>query len=685
MEARKRMVGTVLVITLALCMGVPLGIADVRISDIQNSTSTSYMLIDAQDEAQRGLLLDLGVNPIVAYEDFVLAEITDAQRTALEREGIAVGEMEDRTMIGMDSYTFHTREGEPLLPEGLRIGSYGLADGLYIVQFIGPVKQEWLSAIESAGAEIYSYLPNYAYIVRMSPNTNAGVSALDFVQWIGIYQPGYKIDPQVTGGKITVMVWNGPTAGNTIEALGSSATVIQTGYDSGFDQYHLTVLADANVIDDIARLPDVIWIEPYDEPALMDETGSEIVGGIWVADTPYGGPGNYANLLGWDGTNVIVSVADTGIGDGTTGDAGHLDFETRVVGGTQYGTLTNWVDGHAHGTHVSGIVAGDGFQGTGIQYPGTTYYVGLGVAPDAKLFAQRIFDAAGSFQGPASWDTFFQDAYNAGAYVHQNSWGESTGDSAYETYDIEYDQAARDSATSTSGDQPMVICVAAGNSGSGAGTIGSPASGKDVISVGASENYHPDAATYGETGGYSADNIDQQPTFSSRGLEDDLRIKPDVVAPGTCVLSARSPSGGSTLHGVYNQDTRYLWCSGTSQACPHGSGSAAVVVEWYNAQYGVRPMPAMVKALIINTATDMGTADIPNGNEGWGRIYLPTVVDPPVSMLKKDNPQLLQTGNVWSTQVSYASSAQPMKFTLVWTDPAAAALANPTLINNLNL
>jgi hypothetical protein len=414
------------------------------------------------------------------------------------------------------------------------------------------------------------------------------------------------------------------------------------------------------------------------------------VGGFWVADSPWDGPGNYINSLGWNGTNVTVSIADSGIGNGSIGNAGHLDFEDRVINGTQYGTLTNWADGNAHGTHVAGIVAGDGFQGTGVKYPisktSQNYYLGLGVASDAKLFAQRIFDSGGSFEPPSSWNAFFQDAYDAGAYIHQNSWGEGTGDSAYETYDREYDQAVRDSATSTSGDQSIIIIVSAGNSGSNSGTIESPASGKNVITVGASENYHPNASTYGETAGISADNINEIASFSSRGLEDDGRIKPDIMAPGTAVLSAKSPSGSSSLHGVYSQDSRYLWCSGTSQAAPHVSGGVASIVEWWQTNNnGSKPSPALVKASMINTADDMGSKDIPNNNEGWGRLNLTTLLAPQAEMEFEDQAVFLRTGNISSFDYYIASSDYPLKITLVWTDPAAALLANPTLINNLDL
>jgi hypothetical protein len=117
------------------------------------------------------------------------------------------------------------------------------------------------------------------------------------------------------------------------------------------------------------------------------------------------------------------------------------------------------------------------------------------------------------------------------------------------------------------------------------------------------------------------------------------------------------------------------------------------VTEWYEATYGQRPTAAMAKALIINAAKDItgGTSGagaeegIPNGDEGWGVMYLPDIVNPGVNVVKVDSTQLLSTGQTYTTQVSYQTSSKPLKFTLVWTDAPGTAGVNPNLVNNLNL
>jgi hypothetical protein len=81
----------------------------------------------------------------------------------------------------------------------------------------------------------------------------------------------------------------------------------------------------------------------------------------------------------------------------------------------------------------------------------------------------------------------------------------------------------------------------------------------------------------------------------------------------------------------------YAYCSGTSMAAPHISGSVALVTEWWRSfNGGANPSPAMAKALLLNGAVDMATADRPNFNEGWGRAHLTNVVDNGTIMLYKD-------------------------------------------------
>ncbi len=594
------------------------------------------------------------------------------------------------TRISLKAAHFDTALGEPTVPLDMRAPSN---HNLFLVQFDGPVGYVLKKSLESQGFDVISYVPHNAYLVAGDRNSLNRLYGLSHVLWVGDYHPFYKISPNISPysgyNTVTVMVAGTPTSKSTVSELLSNYNVIGGGRNFRGD-FTITLFLTYEEIINISKMNNVYWIEPWTPATIFDETASEIVGGYWSANSPYDGPGSYVNSLGWNGTGVIVSVTDTGLADGNI-PVDHPDFQDRVVGGIDYTNSGSWEDGHGHGTHVAGIVAGDGSRGTKELYPEASYYVGMGVAPNANLFVQRIFDDSGSFA--FSNDTFVfwlaNDAYRNGVYISQNSWGASTsGD-----YDVEasyYDMVTRDSSNNTQGDQPIIYVFAAGNDGPSAQTVGSPGTAKNVITVGATENYWTNPTSYGYAG-YDTytDNPEEMADFSSRGPTTDGRIKPDVVAPGRGIISARGSQASSTLWGVY--DSYYLWCDGTSQATPQVSGAAADVVQWYLSQFGVKPTPTMVKAILINSAVDIqggtngGSDPIPNYEEGWGRVFLPTLLDPQVNVIYHDQDILLSTGDTYSMTVRVDDTSEPLKISLVWTDVAGNPSADPVLVNDLNL
>lgn len=241
----------------------------------------------------------------------------------------------------------------------------------------------------------------------------------------------------------------------------------------------------------------------------------------------------------------------------------------------------------------------------------------------------------------------------------------------------------------------------AGNSGPAGQTIGSPAVGKNVIATGATQNNRFEFPLYGEGQEVMAD-------FSSRGPAADGRIKPDLVAPGTWIASLRSIfANDDNAWGPIS--SLYLYQGGTSQAGPHVSGACAVVVQWYRENHGGTPSPALVKALLINSADDMGTAvipgeddssgepaddgsgvlvgdtaPVPNNDEGWGRINLVNLIDSDRRHEITEQGDGLATGGVFERKVVVGAGDQ-LKVTLVYTDMPGLPAAIPALVNDLDL
>ena len=194
------------------------------------------------------------------------------------------------------------------------------------------------------------------------------------------------------------------------------------------------------------------------------------------------------------------------------------------------------------------------------------------------------------------------------------------------------------------------MLYAAGNAGPGAQTVGSPGTAKNVLTVGASENNRPDQ-------GDDADNPNTMASFSSRGPTADGRLKPDVVAPGTWILSVRAaqaPDG--SFWAPFNQD--YAYMGGTSMATPLSAGGAAIVREWLNKARSIAdPSAALLKAIIVNGATQLPGEQLASNNSGYGRLDLKNTLNANYVMMD-DHVQGLQTGGTvtYTVQVVAAGS-----------------------------
>lgn len=91
-----------------------------------------------------------------------------------------------------------SQTGPVPLPHELTLESYPEDEtGYYILQFKGPVLKQWKDAVAATGAVIFDYIPQFAFLVRMDHQTRKAVQAIDSVRWVGIYQPGYRIAPDL--------------------------------------------------------------------------------------------------------------------------------------------------------------------------------------------------------------------------------------------------------------------------------------------------------------------------------------------------------------------------------------------------------------------------------------------------------------------------------------------------------
>jgi subtilisin family serine protease len=186
-----------------------------------------------------------------------------------------------------------------------------------------------------------------------------------------------------------------------------------------------------------------------------------------------------------------------------------------------------------------------------------------------------------------------------------------------------------------------------------------------------------------------ADRADQVVAFSSRGPTLDGRVKPDVVAPGTFILSTRSRKISTSSHGwsAFPPSSRYFYMGGTSMATPLCAGAVACLREFLRREVRIaHPSAALLKACLVLGAQKLRgyspAGQVCDHAQGYGRVRLDALVDPPggVSLYVHDDAVGLRTGGADPFEFEVRSSAAPLRIALAYSD-----FPGERLINNLNL
>ena len=576
------------------------------------------------------------------------------------------------------------------------------ASDYVIVQTKEPLNKTQRATLAKAGADIIESVPGDAYVCHFPKTSLAKLRALPFVAWADIYPKVVKIaaslrnlDPQ-PGGVDAVRAKLMGAPGALDDTRKTVDVVLHRNVDAKKTAKHIAEAAhlapaDVKVARGKARL--VVKVRRLADLAALDEVRHieevlprKLANSIArkVLRVPTG-----AAVSGSEGAGEIVAVADTGFDKGSTTNV-HPAFKGRVKKLYALGRPGRKDDPDGHGTHVAGSVLGDGVSATEGAVRGT--------APKAKLVLQSVLDADDGLGGlPDDLNDLFKPPYVTDkARIHTNSWGTPGSFGVYDQQAHEVDQF-------TFEHRDMLICFAAGNEGRDGNADGRidpnsvtpPGTAKNCLTVGASENNRPTRPmTYGEgwpddfpadpiKSDKTADNSEGMVAFSSRGPVHDGRIKPDVVAPGTFILSTRSRATHSKGWGL-SSDPLYMYEGGTSMATPLVAGCVANVRAFLRAQGISQPSAALLKALIINGARNMGgqynpteTGTIPNNNEGFGRVDLQAIVGPyqvGETVVFFDEKKKLDTGESTDQNIAVPAGAKLVKATLVWTDPPGEGL-----------
>ena len=244
------------------------------------------------------------------------------------------------------------------------------------------------------------------------------------------------------------------------------------------------------------------------------------------------------------GQGICIAVLDTGI-------AGHPDLEGRIAGFRDFTEgRRECYDDSGHGTHVAGILAGDGRVSSGAY---------AGMAPCSVLLAGKVLDREGNGDvenviSGIQWLKKVKDQF--GVRIVNISVGTQP-----DLGDVQKQRLLE--AVESLWDIGMVVVVSAGNYGPEAGSVAVPGNSRKVITVGVPDSVRP--AVYCRR---------EKMNYSGRGPTKECVIKPDVFAPGTGIISCNSR---------YKQPGEHLYSikSGTSMAAPVVSGAAACLLSKY--------------------------------------------------------------------------------------------------------
>jgi len=573
----------------------------------------------------------------------------------------------------------------------------------YVVAARGRVTLAWRRALEAAGATVLGHLPDDAFLVRVARLRASGLGAVGGTEFAAPYLPGDKLAPELAiamhgraGARLPVHILIAPDrpaaqVSAALEALG--LTVAGAGDGGTYNDIVAFVPPGRlDVVERAAEHPDVIWIEPRARRVLLNDTS------IWVGQS--GLDGAEATPIfdqGIYGAGQTIAVLDTGLdhdscyfadpsGTPPVNLPGEIAFDPTLRKVVAYNMLWDGddpadpgdYDDHSHGTHVAGSALGDDLSTPIGHDPGD------GMAPAAQLVVQDggwaggddCADLPGLGCPVVDLTPIFDQAYQQGARIHSNSWGDRENFAPNNTY-----TAASVDTDEFMYDHPdFLILYAAGNAGPGPNTVISPSTAKSAVSVGATNR--------GVAAGALAN-------FSSRGNTADGRLRPHITAPGVAIVSAQTDGDINTGNcGTFGQ-------SGTSMACPTAAGLAALAGEYYAAGYypsgarnpadGFTPSAALLKASLINSGRSMADeSEVPSIDQGWGRVTLEDTLlftGEDRDLLVVDERVGFTTGASaplrWTIDVR--GSAQPLKVTLVWTDRPSTPVAATNLVNDLDL
>lgn len=666
------------------------------------------------------------------YGSFKLYELDslNAKNLASKNQNITVAS--DMNELLFEAFRFDTQNTNlkaALTDESLLVDGAGIQ----IIQFVGPIKDQWLKTVEESGAKLIHYVANNGYLVWADEASRTQLNQMannqSMIQFSAPYTRTFKLGTTIKERlnqnansdevvNVNIQLTDSPYSEKSKSIINGLVESVNQPWNKVMNFHSVRVSIKVSNIESVLNLVDSYWVNEYFERTLSDEVQNQIL----VADFA---PGNaepampgYDLFLSGKGFPTdpneypVVDVTDDGIGTGALasgdptfhegGDVNNPNRLSYISNCTAAGSGES-IGGHGHlNTNIVG-----GFESrVGFPYVDPNGYIRTqGVNPFTRLAGTRIFGPGFDLSACGGTDAgLIQSVQDNGAQIMSNSWGCSGCAGSYDDSSQAFDVGVRDADLTEAGNQEMIMVFAAGNSGSSAGTVGTPGNGKNMITVGASENYRPtdedgnwtDGCAIGPTG---ADNAMDVIGFSSRGPSPGGRTKPEVIAPGTHIHGTASTSGsynGSSVCDQYRpgSQTTVAASSGTSHSTPAVAGVSSLAYYWLEnppatmlGTFGT-PSPAMMKAYLVAHPTYLtgvsANDDLPSNSQGYGMPNMSLMFDDTLKFLYDQNVVFDNTGEDWTWVGSAADPAKPVRIVMTYTDQAGAQGTSPQ-VNNLDL
>jgi uncharacterized protein YfaP (DUF2135 family) len=567
-------------------------------------------------------------------------------------------------MIYLQSYTFDPLESSPERSNQLGVQASDQDADYTIIQFTKSLTRAERDRLQADyGLQLKEYIPKFAYLERVNAQTLAALHQDPLFRASTPFQPDFKVSSEIGNLRLRT------AERQAMEGLSLRAVLFpEVEPTAVVSQLAAAAARDLRVLDDralggslqiqfllpsraslptIAQIAGIRWIEEVAE--VIEDNG-------FTAGTMQSGTAGDESIwdLGIHGEGQMIGIIDSNVVDidhcwfrdsvnNTPNPAHRKVVGIRNASGSAAGS---------HATFVAGIAAGDDVNNPGAD------------ANRGNAWAARISYGNNRDLSSASMLALLTAAAADGAHVHTNSWHlEPTP---------QYDQIAADVDTFVWNHEEHLILGSSGNVGE---AIGPPGTAKNALCVSATQR-HPNEMSFGD---------------GNSGPTPDGRRKPDLFAPGCAITSAQAGTACSvSLRG----------CA-TSWATPAAAAAAILVRQYYTEGWypsGTHqatdariPSGALLKATLLNSTIDMSNiAGYPNDQEGWGLIRLDNALffqGDRRKLMVSDvrNANGLNTGESQRYSVYVGYESEPLKVTLVWSDPPAASGVADPVINNLDL